>query len=113
MVKATKGIYQINCSLDCISINHVGDDWIEEITYNEKSIEDGDIIIASLKDDITIIGKVIENDNIPDYGSSSVTISVSGGEKTTQFYVKENRGRYAGNSAVWELNCSVKLLERV
>lgn len=112
MAKAKKGIYRISCSLNCLTTNHVGNEWSSGITYNGKSIHSGDAITASLNGSITITGTAIEYDSIPDSGSGSVSISLNGGEKSTQFYVRENRGRYAGNLAVWELTCSATLIER-
>lgn len=113
MVKATKGVYKITCSLSLLATNHVGNDWSSGITYNGKTIHSGDTITASLNGSITIKGTAVEHDSIPDSGSGSVTISLSGGEKSTQFYVRENRGRYSGNLAVWELTCSATLIERI
>lgn len=113
MVKATKGVYKITCSLSRLATNHVGDEWSSGITYNGKTIHSGDTITASLNGSITITGTAVEHDSIPDSGSGSVTIALSGGEKSTQFYVRENRGRYSGYVAVWELTCSATLIERI
>lgn len=113
MVKAKKGVYKITCSLSRLATNHVGNEWSSGITYNGKIIHSGDSITASLNGSITIMGTAIEHDSIPDSGSGSVTIPLSGGEKSTQFYVRENRGRYSGNLAVWELTCSATLIERI
>ena len=113
MVKATKGVYKITCSLSRLATNHVGNEWSSGITYNGKTIHSGDTITASLNGSITIKGTAVEHDSIPDSGSGSVTIPLSGGEKSTQFYVRENRGRYSGNLAVWELTCSAMLIERI
>ena len=113
MVKATKGVYTLSCSLRCVSNNHVGNDWSNQITYNGTAVRNGDTITASLNGRITIKGMAVENDSIPDRGSGSVTISLAGGEKSTQFSVRENRGRYSGNLAIWELTCSVTLIERI
>lgn len=113
MVKATKGVYKITCSLSRLATNHVGNEWSSGVTYNGKTIHSGDTITASLNGSIMITGTAIEHDSIPDSGSGSVNISLSGGEKSTQFYVRENRGRYSGNLAVWKLTCSATLIERI
>lgn len=113
MVKATNGVYKITCSLSRLATNHVGNEWSSGITYNGNAIHSGDTITAALNGSITIRGTAIEHDSIPDTGSGSVTIPLSGGEKSTQFYVRENRGRYSGNLAVWELTCSATLIERI
>lgn len=113
MITATKGVYKITCSLSRLVTNHVGNDWSSGITYNGNAIHSGDTITASLNGSITIKGTVVEHDSLPDSGSCSVTIPLTGGEKSTQFYVRENRGRYSGNLAVWELTCSATLIERI
>lgn len=113
MVRASKGVYRISCSLMRLSTNSVGNEWSSGITYNGESIHSGDTITAALNGTITITGTAIEHDSIPDSGSGSVSLSLPGGEKSTQFYVRENRGRYAGNLAIWELTCSATLVERI
>lgn len=56
-------------------------------------------------DKILIQAYVEEQDNIPDYGSNSLEINVSGlkngkiNTSSTEVVVSENRGRYSGNTA--------------
>lgn len=48
--------------------------------------------------------------------TSSGTIDIQlydGSEASTQITVKENRGRYSGNKAKWEIKCSIELIERI
>ena len=40
-------------------------------------------------------------------------VGLDGKEKIAEIYVIENRGKYAGNTAVWSLHCSAELIERV
>lgn len=110
---AKKGIYQINCSLNMTANLSVGNEWIKSVEYNGKTIRNGETITAPLNSGITLKATVIENDSIPDTGKGSVYLMLDGTEKTTEIYVRENRGRYSGNYAIWELTCSVTLIERI
>lgn len=113
LVVAQRGVYKIHCSLSMISNMSVGNEWVKSIEYNGKAIKDGDRITAPLNSSITIICTVTEKDSVPDIGNGSVQLSLDGEEKTTEIYVFENRGKYAGSAAVWKLRCSAELLERV
>lgn len=94
------------------SNNHVGNEWSCSAKVNGKKIEEGKSI--SLKcakgSKITLAAAATENDKIPDTGSSSKTIKVStlkAGEAAkypVKVVVKENRGRYSGNTATWVFN---------
>ena len=113
LVVAKNGVYRINCSLNMTANLSVGNEWLKSIEYNGKSINNGQTITVPINSGITIKGTVIESDSVPDVGSGSVYLSSNGGEKTIEIYVRENRGRYSGNFAIWELTCSAELIERV
>lgn len=113
LVIAKRGVYRIHCSLSMISNMSVGNEWVKSIEYNGQAIKDGDTITAPLNSSITIVGTVTENDSVPDTGNGSVQLSLDGKEKIAEIYVIENRGKYAGNTAVWSLHCSAELIERV
>ena len=113
LVTARNGVCRVYCSLSMIANMSVGNEWLKSIEYNGQSISNGATITVPLNSGITITGAVIESDSVPDYGSGSVRISLDGKEKTTEIYVRENRGRYSGNFAIWELCCSAELIERI
>lgn len=113
LITAKKGVYKVYCSLSMMANMSVGNEWLSSIEYNGQTLRNGDTITAPLSSGITITGTVIESDSVPDYGSGSVRLSLDGKEKTTEIYVRENRGRYSGNFAIWELTCSAELIERV
>lgn len=113
LVTAQKGVYRLNCSLQCLENNHVGNEWITSVTYKGQPINNGITITSPLDSKITITGKAIECDEVPDSNSVSLEISLNGVENNTQFYVRENRGRYAGNFAKWQLSACANLIERI
>lgn len=113
LVTARSGVCKIYCSLSMTANMSVGNEWLKSIEYNGQSISNGTTITVPLSSTITITGTVIESDSVPDYGSGSVRLSLDGSEKITEIYVRENRGRYSGNYAIWELSCSAELIERV
>ena len=97
-------------SIECISNNHVGNDWGFNCTVNKKDLSEGDSIEISttLSGKITIKSTAEEYDKYPDIGSKSLTISVSKLKPNTDntysssVTVRENRGRYSGNTATWK-----------
>ncbi len=103
-------------SVDCIENNHVGNEWGYGATVNKKSIYEGQTVEISTSPNskITIVSTAEEDDNYPDYGSKTLTVSVSklkastSTKYTSNVTVTENRGRYSGNSAVWKFTYVIK-----
>ncbi|WP_027084416.1 hypothetical protein [Cohnella panacarvi] len=99
-------ITYVNAEL--VENNHVGNEWATSGIINNKEILEGDSIILDMKstDSIKIKAKASELDKIPDSGSGSTSIKVSAitkkTTKTLKVTVKENRGRYSGNTAEWK-----------
>ncbi|MBQ4152763.1 MAG: FIVAR domain-containing protein [Oscillospiraceae bacterium] len=110
LVKATNGIYKIFYSLTLIDSNSVGNEWSKSITCNGSLIESGDTVAVPLNSAITITGTVTEHDSVPDYGSGSIRLTSDNSTQSKTIYVRENRGRYSGNLAVWQLEGSIVLL---
>lgn len=112
LVVANKGVYKITYSAYMLSNNHVGNEWDYSIFYDGNEFKNGELITANIGSSIPINAEVYEYDKIIDYGSSSINLILEDGyEATTQVIVRENRGRYYGNTATWKVNCSVKLVE--
>lgn len=103
-------------SIECVKNNHVGNEWGFGCTVNKMSLDEEDTIEIETTSNgkITIVCRATEDDSIPDTGSKTLTIPVSklkAGESktyTSQVTVKENRGRYSGNTAVWKFTFDVK-----
>lgn len=114
LVKSTKCVWKITTSLRKTATNHVGNDWSSGVFYNGNQVYSGFEVTAREGSSISVMGKAVENDNVPDVGTGSVSLKLTDGNSAeTTFYVRENRGRYSGNCAVWELEVSCKLIERV
>ncbi len=97
--------------------NHVGNEWSAFIKANGEYIFYGDLTI-NIEDgeSLNLEAIAMEDDTVMDYGSVSRTISfnelVSGTatDYIMQVTVRENRGRYTGNTALWVFNIEVKVL---
>ncbi len=89
-----------------LSNNHVGNEWGKYVICNGKEIESGDTVTVPSGSAVRLEAVVMEHDNVPDSGVGEVILSgfdrIQG---QTQIVVCENRGRYAGNRAVWEFTC--------
>ena len=103
-------------SIECVENNHVGNEWVFSSTVNKKTLTEGDSIEISTtsKGKLTIVSSAEEQDKYPDYGSKTLTVSVSKLKAnkdttyTSNVTVTENRGRYAGNKAVWKFTYILK-----
>lgn len=114
LVKCTKCVWEITFSLRRTATNHVGNDWSAGVFYNGAQIRSGFEVTAREGSSISLKGKAVENDNIPDVGTGTLSLKLTDGNETgIEFYVRENRGRYSGYCATWELTASCKLIERV
>lgn len=105
------GEYKITYSIDMISNNHVGNEWGYEVSYNNSIISSGYIISGEADSSITISSSICEYDSVMDYGTSSVDLSLTPNFSITdKIIVTENRGRYYGNEAIFEINYYVELI---
>lgn len=97
-------------SIECVQNDHVGNEWGFGATVNKKELTEGDSIEISTTSTgkIAIVSMAEEQDKYPDYGSKTLTVSVSKLKAnkdttyTSNVTVTENRGRYSGNKAVWK-----------
>jgi len=103
--------------------NHVGNEWQLLIEINEKrfSVPRYGLpkTIATFQFghpiDITVRAIAIEEDTIPDVGSASTSFrlgcppSSNSYTATLDVLVRENRGRYAGNTALWRFKVRVEI----
>jgi len=93
----------VSCSMDYN--DHVGNDWYEEFYINGKQVSYGDSITLPLGSSVQAKSVCTEDDSIPDVGSASGSVSVKREYFQSEFtitqniVVRENRGRYTGNTA--------------
>ena len=114
LVIASRGIYKINIYAYMLSNNHVGNEWYYYTTYNNNEFNNETQIIDKSNTKINLITTIVEDDKIPDYGTNYITITLKNNfEATERISVRENRGRYTGNIAIWEIKYSVKLIENI
>lgn len=109
----TQGLYKLTIKRQKISNDHVGNDWSFSYTCDGKPIKSGDFITCPL--DVfkfqSIQVQIREDDKIPDIATGQVVFGVTdGGEGSAEITVIEDGGNYAGNTAVWKITCTVKLV---
>lgn len=101
-------------SVELVENNHVGNDWYTTAYVNDKEIEEGSSLSLSLKSSESIKLKAYaeEQDKVPDSNTSSSSIKASSITKTinksVKVTVKENRGRYSGNTAEWKFTFKIQ-----
>jgi hypothetical protein len=109
-----------NCKM--LSNNHVGNEWSYwiTITHNENTytlLRNQTVELDVGIDDIVYLKATVkEDESVPDYGRQEITLDIDNllenGSEVIIFkvIVRENRGRYSGNIATWELqvDASVK-----
>lgn len=95
--------------------DHVGNEWGTYFEVNGQEVRKGKSISfeASDSDTIKVYCEASENDKKMDYGSDSITINVSNlkdGKNSfvSEVTVRENGGRYSGNTAGWVFKFTIK-----
>lgn len=85
--------------------NHVGNSWGYGLMYDDEYIENGCYIECNGMFKLCVTAYAFEKDEYNDYGSTDVTFdSLDIGEeqsKEVAVIVRENKGRYTGNTAQW------------
>ena len=105
---------QYRVTYDCyMTSNHsVGNDWYEDLLYKGDFVRSGSVL--TLPESFSFRCEITEHDASPDIGSKTVSFSnVEIGEtqeKTVTIIVREDNGRYTGNTAVWEVTVTVERL---
>lgn len=92
--------------------NSVGNDWYEDLLYKGDFLRSGSVL--TLPESFSFRCEITEHDASPDIGSKTVSFSnIEIGEKqekTVYITVREDKGRYAGNTATWEATVTVERL---
>lgn len=110
----TEGIYQLTFHTKLISNDWVGQDWSFTYVCENQEIKSGFRyplpfeLFMFLPIDVT----VREHDKIDDVGTGRIKVPlVDGCTGKTRITVTESSGRFKGNTAVWEITCTAKLVD--
>lgn len=109
----THGIYELTFKAKRVSDDSVGNDWTITYTHNGETVKSGHRVLLSLEVFTfqTIEVEVREDDKLDDVGTGDMKVAIcDGGSEKTTITVTENGGRYKGETAVWEITCTVKLI---
>ena len=96
--------------------NSVGDEWRKGVIYNgEKITNSSRIVVDESTTEIEIVAYATELDKWNDYGEALVTFdALEKGQKQTKwvtFIVREDEGRYAGNTAKWYFEITIERIQ--
>lgn len=95
--------------------DHVGDDWINTISINGTVLELGQSKKINISEgDLEIECHAVENDDYPDKGSDYIIVSYSdlqigNNVYETSFSVREDNGKYTGNTSGWTYTVKVSI----
>ena len=101
--------FNVEISAVCIENNSVGNNWEQEFSINGNIIEPIDIVAFNQNDELEIVAKIIEKDKYNDIGKTTTVYTVTKTDFSKGFVVNqkvtitEDKGRYAGNTATWEV----------
>jgi hypothetical protein len=103
------------CSADLIQNSSVGNNWSFEVKINGVKVKEGRKlkIKATTNDKISFSASAKEHDLISDLGNAEISVNIKDLkliEKNTyliEVTVVENKGKYLGNTAMWNFSFSV------
>lgn len=100
---------RFSISSSCSNYNHVGYSWEEEFEINGKPVSKWGNITVAAGDKITLEASFTENDKSPDYGHARQVYTVKQEDMAKGFKVsfsvdvREDKGRYSGCVATWNV----------
>ena len=122
------GTYTLTVTVQAklLQANHVGNEWVPAFyvngqyaawsSSNEKKQQyalEGETVSVSVGDAIPLQCVIVETDQYPDTGSHREHVTVTeellknGTTMTWNIEVEENRGRYKGNAAQWQVDITL------
>lgn len=110
------GVYEVKICERILYNNSVGTDWHTVYSCDDSYITSGQrwTVPLDTTKTITIDATITENDKWPDISTSILSVVLSDAfETSTSITVTENKGRYKGNTAVWEITCQVELVDKL
>ncbi len=109
-------VYTVSIEENLVTNHSVGNDWQKSYTCNGKIITNGYqwTVPLDTTETITIEATITEIDECCDIGNGSISIILKDGYKaSTHITVTEDKGRYKGNQAIWEIVCEVELTDKI
>jgi len=101
--------------------NHVGNDWYLSLAVNDQPIPFSRYALPQTvwtalftgSTTITVVATAIEDEKYPDVGRASTTFTIQCPSSSPQtavleVLVREDRGRYAGNTALWQFQIRIE-----
>ena len=104
----------VTANASCGNYNHVGNDWTTEFYVNGSQVSKNTEVTLSSGDSVTVSATITEIDKTPDIGTASETYTVTNADLekgftiTLNVNVRENGGRYSGNTAKWQVTFTFK-----
>ena len=112
----THEVYELEITATNVFNHSVGRSWQTDYTCEGREVHSGErwTVPSGTAKTLTIGAVLTEEDTYPDVGSSFLSVVMRDGfETTTAVTVTENKGRYRGNQAEWNVSCKVKLIEKI
>ncbi len=112
----THNVYELKITATLLSNHSVGNDWVTRYTCNGEPMQKTTRLLLPIgtTEEVKVEATIIEQDKYPESGTGTLSASLCDGvETSTLITVKENRGRYKGHTATWEIVCTVTLVEQV
>lgn len=106
----TEKTYTVSYTTALVYNNHVGDAWGTGVFCGSDRISNGQSITVTSYGGLSLKATAVEVDSCNDVGSKTVGFAPEIGESETQtvdVVVREDRGRFAGNTACWRFTITV------
>ena len=96
--------YRVYYEFELLHNDSVGREWDKEIEADGSPLGYGELFPAEGFSYTHISVTITENDKYPDIGRGKIELPIENGAvASTHITVRENRGRYSGNTAEWEV----------
>jgi len=104
----------VSVSASCSNYNHVGNEWSQSFAVNGSTVRSGSVVTLQAGDQVTVSARIEEADKRPDVGTGQTSRTVTEADLANGFSlsldvtVRENGGRYSGNTCMWRVTFSFR-----
>ena len=104
----------VSVSASCSNYNHVGNEWSQSFAVNGSAVRSGSAVTLQAGDQVTVSARIEEADKRPDVGTGQTSRTVTEADLANGFSlsldvtVRENGGRYSGNTCTWRVTFSFR-----